>query len=243
MTPSPTTSNVLTALRSFLLAVLPSGTDVVTALANRVPEPRGTEFVVMTPIRSVRLRTNVDSSEDVKFTGSIAGATMTVTSVDFGVIDVGATVFGVGVADGTTITALGTGTGGAGTYTVAPTQTVTPETLSSGAQSLEQGAEITVQLDFHSAGLGALDMAQTVSTTLRDPYGFEQFANQSPNYGVAPLLADDPKQMPFINESQQFEWRWVVEALLQANVVVGIPQQYADSVDVDVISVDATYPP
>ena len=50
-------------------------------------------------------------------TGSVSSTTLTITSVGFGApIVVGMFVDGAGVTDGTFITALGTGTGGAGTY-------------------------------------------------------------------------------------------------------------------------------
>jgi hypothetical protein len=57
------------------------------------------------------------------FTASISGTTMTVTELFSGTIAVGQQVFGVGVSQETVITALGTGTGGAGTYTVSESQT------------------------------------------------------------------------------------------------------------------------
>jgi hypothetical protein len=56
------------------------------------------------------------------FTGSIASAgspvvvTLTVTAVSYGSLAIGTTVIGAGIPTGTIITALGTGTGGAGTY-------------------------------------------------------------------------------------------------------------------------------
>lgn len=234
MTPDPTQDNISAALRSFLIAVLPVGTDVILAQVNRVPEPRDADFVVMTPLRYRRLRTNEDSDADVKFTAAITGTTLTVSAVDFGELEVGATVFGTGVAAGTRITALGTGTGGIGTYTITPTQTVASRAMSAGARDIEQGVEATWQLDFHSAGGTAGDMASTVSTLFRDPFAADQFASQDPNYGVVPLYADDPRQMPFVNDQQQYEWRWIVEAVMQANAVVSVPQQYADDVEVAV---------
>jgi hypothetical protein len=57
------------------------------------------------------------------FTASISGTTMTVTQLFSGTIAVGQQVFGVGVSQETVITALGTGTGGVGTYTVSRSQT------------------------------------------------------------------------------------------------------------------------
>jgi hypothetical protein len=59
--------------------------------------------------------------------GYMSGTTLTVTSVTSGVLVVGQTITGasgVTVTAGTTITALGTGTGGQGTYTINNSQTV-----------------------------------------------------------------------------------------------------------------------
>jgi hypothetical protein len=63
------------------------------------------------------------------FTGSISGSTLTVTNVASGVITVNAPLTGTGVTSGTTITALGTGAGGLGTYTVNTPQTVASTTM------------------------------------------------------------------------------------------------------------------
>lgn len=51
MTPSLTLTAAFTALRTFLLGILPAGTEVVQGQANRVPMPQGGNFVVMTPMR------------------------------------------------------------------------------------------------------------------------------------------------------------------------------------------------
>lgn len=68
-------------------------------------------------------------------TGSIAGTTLTVTVPDAGggLIEVNDVISGTGVTGGTYITALGTGTGGTGTYTVSASQTVSSTTISSSA--------------------------------------------------------------------------------------------------------------
>ena len=65
-------------------------------------------------------------------TGSISGTTLTVTAVTNGVLAAGSFISGTGVTAGTYITALGTGTGGAGTYTVSAAQTVSSTTITSG---------------------------------------------------------------------------------------------------------------
>ncbi|NIF77439.1 right-handed parallel beta-helix repeat-containing protein [Paraburkholderia sp. Cy-641] len=67
-----------------------------------------------------------------QFTGSISGTTLTVTDVIIGNLVVGHTLFGTGVTAATTITALVTGTGGIGTYTVSTSQTVASESMGSG---------------------------------------------------------------------------------------------------------------
>ena len=59
-----------------------------------------------------------------RFTGTIAGSTLTVSAVAAGTLYVGQTIQGVGVTLGSIITALGTGTGGAGTYTLSAASTV-----------------------------------------------------------------------------------------------------------------------
>lgn len=63
-------------------------------------------------------------------TGSIGGTTLTVSAVTNGTLAVGQTISGTGVTAGTTIIALGTGTGGTGTYTVSASQTVSSTTIS-----------------------------------------------------------------------------------------------------------------
>ena len=63
------------------------------------------------------------------FTGSISGTTLTVSAVTSGTIGVGQNLVGANLMSGTMITALGSGTGGTGTYTVSPTQTAASGTV------------------------------------------------------------------------------------------------------------------
>ena len=65
------------------------------------------------------------------FTGSISTTTLTVSAMTYGVISVGSTITGAGVTAGTVVTALGSATGGTGTYTVNNSQTVGSEVLQS----------------------------------------------------------------------------------------------------------------
>jgi hypothetical protein len=62
-------------------------------------------------------------------TGSISGTTLTVSAVTSGTLKIGQTIEGTGVTDGTIITAFVSGSGGAGTYTVSASQTVSSTTI------------------------------------------------------------------------------------------------------------------
>lgn len=73
-------------------------------------------------------------------TASISGTTMTVTVLGSGLLGVGQTISGSGVTAGTTITAILTGAGGAGTYTVSASQTVSSTTITAtGAAAVFAG--------------------------------------------------------------------------------------------------------
>jgi hypothetical protein len=76
------------------------------------------------------------------FTGAMSGnTTLNVSAVSSGILQVGSVIEGTGVATGTVITALGTGSGGVGTYTVNISQLVvqTAMTANSVIYNHEQG--------------------------------------------------------------------------------------------------------
>lgn len=228
------------ALRSVLLAILPPCTEVILGQVNRVPEPKVLDFVVMTPLRRDRIETNVDTYSDAVFVASIANETMTVASVSLGTIVIGAALFGVGLLSGSKICEFVSGVnGGPGTYRIDPCQTVATETMAAGTSQLMQPTKFTAQLDVH--GPNSADNAQVISTIFRDAYGVDLFNAIDAN--ITPLYADDPHQMPFFNDQQQYEDRWVIEAVIQANQAVLISQQFFDGITVNLIDVDADYPP
>lgn len=232
-------SAMFKVLGDFLASILPASCTVVKGQVNRVAEPGADDFVSMLPIFRERLETNVDTATDVFFSGSIAATTLTVSSVAYGTIAVGSTVFGVGVASGTVISALGTGSGGAGTYTVSVSQTVGPIAMAAGLKAMLQPTKITMQLDVH--GPASADNSQIISTALRDEYAVD-FFNLS-GIDIEPLYADDPRQIPFFNDQQQAEFRWVIDAHLQSNPQVVTPQQFAGALQIETINVDVAYPP
>jgi len=63
----------------------------------------------------------------------LAGTVLTVTAVTGGTIGVGQVISGTGITGGTNITALGTGTGGVGTYTVNTSQLTASTTITAVA--------------------------------------------------------------------------------------------------------------
>jgi len=66
------------------------------------------------------------STATTSFTGATSGISTTLTASSVtGTIAVGQVISGTNIVAGTTITALGTGTGGAGTYTISPASTGT----------------------------------------------------------------------------------------------------------------------
>lgn len=109
-----------------------------------------------------------------------------------------------------------------------------------GIASFMQATKVTIQLDVH--GPTSAENAQILSTMLRDGKSVDYFNNLNKN--ITPLLADNPRQVAFINAEEQFETRWIVDCLIQANqTVTNVPQDFAAIVNVNLKEVDAYYPP
>jgi hypothetical protein len=73
----------------------------------------------------------INGPETAQFTGSISTTTLTVTAMARGTIHVGDVLIGAGVTANTKVSALGSGTGGIGTYTIDTSQSVASETINS----------------------------------------------------------------------------------------------------------------
>jgi len=239
----PTQEDIFTAVVGFLSAVLPPGTPIRQGQANRVPEPHAGDFVVMWPILTPRIGTNVDQVFDAVFTGSIALTTLTITDVNPNwntPLAVGHTIFGIGIAANTVIQSQLSGTpGGIGTYRVSISQTFASGVIAAGIQTLMECVEVVMQWDVH--GPNAWDNTTLISATFRDEVGCDLFA--ASGFEIAPLYLDDPRQVPFVNAEQQVENRFVITAHMEANQTVTVPQQFADQLVVTPISVDVDYPP
>lgn len=239
VTLSQTEDQAFVALRAFLISILPPNTPVIQARANRVPEPRQTDFVLMTPLFRERLSTNIDTAAEAAFVASIAGPKMTVTSVSRGTIIIGALVNGTSVVPGTTVLNLGLGTtDGIGTYTVAPPQTLASGPLWSGTKAVLDPIRLTVQIDVH--GPTGADNIQRIAALWRDDFACLAF--QRSGIDAQPLYADEPMQVPFVNGEAQYETRWTMNLLMQINPVVTVQQQFAGEVTVALDPVDALIP-
>lgn len=58
-----------------------------------------------------------------------------------------------------------------------------------------------------------------------------------------PLYSSDATLVPLDDDEQQYEQRWMIEAVLQYNPVTTTPMQFANTLEVTLINVDETYPP
>ena len=108
----------------------------------------------------------ISSPSAAVFTGSVSGTTLTVTAITNGTIAAGQSLFGVGVTNETVITALGTGTGGIGTYTINLSQTVASEQMNSAAVgAIVTGSISTTTLTVTAVTSGTLYVGQTIQGT------------------------------------------------------------------------------
>lgn len=147
-----------------------------------------------------------DTTSGALVTGSISLTTLTITSVTNGTLSVGQRVSGPGVSEGTYITALGTGSGGIGTYTVNISQTASSATL-----MCDNGGSVVVASDGgrwklvvigmvsakqFGAGIGSVDHAPSI-VAAHSAYG--QVYYPSGTYTIG-------SRVPFLDS-----WRFLAE--------------------------------
>lgn len=235
-----TESQIFKTLRAFLLRVVPAGVPVLQGQVNRVAEPHAANFIIVWPLSQERLSTNRVDYFDNVVTASVAGTVLSVTAtaklqtpLSAGMLLVDKTGL---LAAGTVVGAQLTGSlGGTGTYSVTPTQTVASETMYAGTRADVAATKLGVQIDVHGPRSG--DLARVLETLFFSEYGVASFASLE----VAPLYCENPRQMPFTNDQQQVENRWVVDAFLQINPSVNSPQLFAEEVEVNTIEAAVVY--
>jgi lysophospholipase L1-like esterase len=143
--------------------------------------------MVRFPVDPANIHEN--STRQAVFTGSISGATLTVTAVTSGIIRMGTNVVSPDVLPGTRIAAYGTGTGGTGTYTVTTQPYAVP------SQIMRSGL---VQLPMVAGGPAAYwflgSNARSVFTTTASFAKIRMYSTASPNpYGQRVY----PTQIPY----------------------------------------------
>ena len=100
------------------------------------------------------------------FTGVVSSTTLTVTSVKSGTLAVGQHFFAVGALQESVITALGTGTGGTGTYTLGLSQTIASSQMYTSSPGAVVTAAITgTTMTVASVASGTLYVGQTIQGT------------------------------------------------------------------------------
>jgi len=105
----------------------------------------------------------ISTPSSAVFTGSTSGTTLTVSAITDGALVVGQVLFGVGVTQETVITALGSGTGGTGTYTINLSQTVASEQMNSAtAGAIITGAIAGTTLTVSAVSSGTLALGMTI---------------------------------------------------------------------------------
>ncbi len=119
-------------------------------------------------------------------TGSISGTTLSVTAIASGTISVGDVIGGTGVTAGTYVTALLTGTGGIGTYTVSATQSISSESLTVNAPGVTYNAQLNAFVVW-SGTTGTTSTIAYPSGTLATDLGFTQAQGAILSQGAAAM--------------------------------------------------------
>ena len=105
----------------------------------------------------------ISTPSSAVFTGSTSGTTLTVSAITSGALAVGQVLFGVGVTQETVITALGSGSGGVGTYTINLSQTIASERMNSAtAGAIITGSIATTTLTVTGVTSGTLALGMTI---------------------------------------------------------------------------------
>jgi hypothetical protein len=105
----------------------------------------------------------ISSPSSAVFTGSISGTTLTVTAITNGTIAINQALFGIGITQETVITALGSGSGGVGTYTINLSQSVASEQMNSViAGAVVTGSISGTTLTVTAVTSGTLYLGQTI---------------------------------------------------------------------------------
>jgi len=161
------------------------------------------------------------------FTGSISGTTLTVSVMQSGTIAVGQAIFGQGLAQNTVITALGTGSGGTGTYTVSDSQTVSSTLINStAAPAIVTGSISGTTLTVSAVTSGTLKIGQTIEGSgVTDGTIITAFGTGSGGAGTYTVSASQT-----VSSTTIYALNWTVlpstDGAFQGGVTVDISDNY-----------------
>jgi hypothetical protein len=151
------------------ISITNNTTETATAALNA--SGSGSASYTSLLIRPTTVATISGSIAGAVFTGAISGTTLTVSAITSGTLAVGQYIY-AGATVGTQIIALGTGTGGTGTYTINNSQTLasTANQIAGGSLVLLNGAS-NVKIDGRMIGSSVNNLtfentSQTPSTTI-----------------------------------------------------------------------------
>lgn len=161
---SLTEDAIMTALRAFILSIMPAGFEAVQGQDNYVTMPAGSDFIIMTPAKRVQISQ---------------------TTHDY-----------------------------------------TPPAIGQDAGTEEIGRSTVLHFQLDTYGPSASDNIQVLTTLFRDDFGFQFFRQ----YGISPLFCDDGQQMPLVSGEKTYIQRWMMRGVLQTNLDVVIPVQFAENV-------------
>jgi hypothetical protein len=276
---------------------------VIKGQDNRVPQPKGPDYIVFWPLRQERIETNTDKYLDLKFIGSVKDKVLTIEKVEIGGISLceiqaierklkwlierahevlkriqaghlgpddeeyikaidkvpkelgERKVFGVGLEPGTQIVrrlekdekpVKGKGKkkkdddDELDSYLINKSHNIKSQVLSAGVAQVLQPMKVTYQLDIY--GPESEENVAKISTLFRDPYGVANYQGWPKQDSLVPLYHSDPHMLAFVNEEKQYERRWIIELVMQANMYVrNVPQQFADHLQLLTIDVDNDY--
>lgn len=155
-------------------------------------------------------------------TGFISGTTLTVVTVGSGTLAVGQTLVGTGITANTTITALGTGVGGIGNYTISPSQTFLLGPITTAATAASQPT------DNSQAAIARGQVAGAIATyvTTQSPAAVAQSTTAEQNLtvqtGTGATMLLTAGDMLFVNKPTSQAGLGYGNARVQASNVVGL---------------------
>jgi len=113
------------------------------------------------------------------------------------------------------------------------------EVRDDNSRTVSRPEQMSFQIDCY--GQGSSELAEMLNVLYRDVYACDLF--DSFGFSDAPLYAGDIQQAPYVNGEDQYENRYTFEIELQINSRVTVPLQSCNILGIDLVSVDATFPP